>query len=824
MSTDKPTYAQLERRLVEAEKVIQALQDRQANPAVSKQEMSVSRLKEAEKALRENEEKYRSVIENANIGIIVIQEGKQVFYNSKIHEMLGYTGQEYGRVDFMSLVHPQDRSLAFDRIRQRLDGIRMDPDSVEMRLLSKSGKTIWIEANSTVIQWEGRPALQSFVTDITEQKKAAAALQEREAFLNTLLDAIAIPVFYKDREGRYLGFNRAFEQFFGAAKKEWIGQSVFDVSPPELAEVCHTRDKELLERGGIQQYECQVKNAQGLLRDVIFDKAVYTDHQGTVDGLIGAILDITDMKRAQEKIESLSKFPSENPSPVLRVRRDGTILYSNDAALTLLAIWKTEVGGLIPAKWQYLIDEAFESGKTGRKEEEIDGRIFSFVIAPIAEGDYANLYGRDVTQHKQAENELQKSEERFRRFAMASGYGFAMGELTGQLVFANTATLQILEEESEDAFTCKTFYQYYIPEDAQRLRQEILPIVLEKGQWVGEIPLLSAKGNMIATEQNIFLIRDDQGTPQMIGNIITDITERTQKENELRRLNADLVLASRRAGMAEVATDVLHNVGNVLNSVNVSARFIADKVLNSKASNLKKVIDILAEHTGDLGTFLTGDERGKHIPIYLTEAARFILDEQNMIAERLQSLTKNIEHLKQIIKAQQNYARTGGIEVFASIGEVIEDAVEIHHAALKRYGIDVKFELTELPRLQMDKQRILQILVNLITNAKQALAESAKPEKVLTIRSSRHGKDNVRIEVADNGVGISPESMTRMFTYGFTTKKSGHGFGLHSSAVAAREMGGSLSVHSDGPGHGATFILELPQTKSGAITDGCIEP
>jgi C4-dicarboxylate-specific signal transduction histidine kinase len=153
----------------------------------------------------------------------------------------------------------------------------------------------------------------------------------------------------------------------------------------------------------------------------------------------------------------------------------------------------------------------------------------------------------------------------------------------------------------------------------------------------------------------------------------------------------------------------------------------------------------------------------------------------------------------------------------ANIDEVIEDAVDINHAALKKYGIDLRYELADLPKIHMDKQRVLQILVNLITNAKQALAKSEKARKVLTIRSDRHGEDALRVDVVDNGIGISKEDMPRIFTHGFTTKKNGHGFGLHSSALAAREMGGSLTVHSDGPERGARFTLELP-FKSAVVT------
>ncbi|MFH1267907.1 MAG: histidine kinase dimerization/phospho-acceptor domain-containing protein, partial [Planctomycetota bacterium] len=146
--------------------------------------------------------------------------------------------------------------------------------------------------------------------------------------------------------------------------------------------------------------------------------------------------------------------------------------------------------------------------------------------------------------------QLRKSEERFRGFAVASGYGFAMGELTGQVIFANAATLQLLEEESEEAFISKTFFQYYIAKDAERLKQEILPIVLEKGQWVGEVPLLSAKGNLIATEQNIFLIRDEQGAPRMVGNIITDIAKRKKEEEYLEQYT--VALEGQKAALEEL--------------------------------------------------------------------------------------------------------------------------------------------------------------------------------------------------------------------------------------------------------------------------------
>lgn len=339
--------------------------------------------------------------------------------------------------------------------------------------------------------------------------------------------------------------------------------------------------------------------------------------------------------------------------------------------------------------------------------------------------------------------------------------------------------------------------------------------------WARDLGLVSFVGYRLvsATEEAIGVLalfakhaisNEEDALLEGIANTTSQVIQMAMAEEELERTHKRLIVTSHQAGMAEVATDVLHNVGNVLNSINISANFVQDKILNSKAKNLKKVIDLISDHADHLGAFLTQDERGQHIPVYLTEVAKLITHEHTDITEKLRSLTKNVEHIKQIIKAQQGYARAGGVEVFVNINEVIEDAVEINSAILARDEIRLELDLAEIPKAYLDKQRVLQILVNLITNAKYALTMSEKSEKSLTIRCYRHNEDKLRIEVIDNGIGIPEENLSRIFRHGFTTRETGHGFGLHSSALAAGEIGGSLTVHSDGPGRGATFTLELP--------------
>src|SRR5581483_11912209 len=262
------------------------------------------------------------------------------------------------------------------------------------------------------------------------------------------------------------------------------------------------------------------------------------------------------------------------------------------------------------------------------------------------------------------------------------------------------------------------------------------------------------------------------------------------------------------AGMAELATTVLHNVGNVLNSINVSASVVAAAVQSSKNEGVVKVARLLAEQPDPLA-FLTGDERGRRLPEYLRLLGPAIESERALVAEELRSLAKNVEHVKAIIGMQQAQACSrGGVETL-SLGELLDDALKLSAASFEKLHVAVARDYVELPPLVVDRHRLLQIVMNLLANARQAMREQPG-EPLITVRTRRADGGHVAIEVADNGCGISPQNLARLFQYGFTTKRDGHGFGLHSSAGAAAELGGTLTAHSDGPGRGACFTLRIP--------------
>lgn len=289
-------------------------------------------------------------------------------------------------------------------------------------------------------------------------------------------------------------------------------------------------------------------------------------------------------------------------------------------------------------------------------------------------------------------------------------------------------------------------------------------------------------------------------------------------EAELRGAQAQLVAASRHAGMAEVATGVLHNVGNVLNSVNVSVQLIKDKVQASQVGKLNKTADLIDANSADHGTYFTTDSRGKLLPAYICKIARLLATENAAVLDELQNLSRGVEHIKQVVSFQQNYAKPSTLCEPMDPVDLIEDALRLHLVALDRHGITIQRDFETVGSVMIDRHKTLQILVNLISNAKNAMKDlNQNQERRLSLRlSTAVGQDGpkVQIDVRDNGCGIAPEHLTRIFAHGFTTRAEGHGFGLHSAVNAAREMGGSLDVASDGPGCGATFTLKLPLARN----------
>ncbi len=414
---------------------------------------------------------------------------------------------------------------------------------------------------------------------------------------------------------------------------------------------------------------------------------------------------------------------------------------------------------------------------------------------------------RNVTKYKRTEEALQ----RLKTAIEQSMDGIAVTDLDGTVQYVNLAWASMHGYAPEELIGkhLSVFHnEIQLERDVDPFNKHVFSI----GSAKGEVGHVRKNGTAFPTLMTVAVLKDENGNSIGLVGVAHDITEQKQAEANLQEAQKELQDVSRRAGMAEVATGVLHNVGNVLNSVNVSVSLIAEEVHQSKVKSLTRAANLVNEQADNLVKFITEDDRGKHLPQFLTSLAETLSNEQDTILTELQLLNKNIEHIKTIVKTQQSYAGVSGLIEPVSLDDLLEDALRINAASFQRYSIMVVREYEKLPLIEVERQKLIQILVNLVRNAKHALIEHGGKDKRITLKTTPAGEDHVKIDISDNGAGIPAHNLTKIFAYGFTTRKGsgGHGFGLHHCALLAKEMGGSLTVQSSGLGTGATFTLELP--------------
>ncbi len=443
-------------------------------------------------------------------------------------------------------------------------------------------------------------------------------------------------------------------------------------------------------------------------------------------------------------------------------------------------------------------------------------RFFQVIKTPVrdATGRFVGTQGMglEITSLKQAQAEVARVEARFRFIFDAAPVGLAWmepGDVATRVT--NRQYGQITGVPNEQSHQLERYRHATHPDD--RKRQDELHAQLIAGEidkYVLEKRYLQPDGSTRWAMITVRYMRGSGLSDVQEISALVDITERKQAEAELERLHKQLVDTSRQAGMAEVATSVLHNIGNVLNSVNVSTTLLLQHANHSRIASLGKLSDLLAGHAGDaLIDFFTHDPRARKIPDYVSALHEALSGENRHLIAEVTALKTHIEHISEVVRMQQDYATVAGMMEPILVTDVIEDALRINENAYGRHGIVVVREFAVNPTISTDRHRVLDILVNLLQNAKNACVDAARTEKSVRIAVTADAT-NVCVTVMDNGVGIAPENLTRIFAHGFTTRPKGHGFGLHSSAVSAKAIGGSLAATSAGLGTGATLTLQLP--------------
>tara|TARA_Y100001934_G_scaffold282290_1_gene395299 strand:+ start:2633 stop:4768 length:2136 start_codon:yes stop_codon:yes gene_type:complete len=476
--------------------------------------------------------------------------------------------------------------------------------------------------------------------------------------------------------------------------------------------------------------------------------------------------------------------------------------------------------------------EVIRTGKAilGKKERETtpDGKSSWVLTSRIPwrnpNGRVIGTFGiaKDITELVETEIEM----EQYRELLQA-----LLDHMPDRIYFKNTqsrfvkvskALAKRLGVENAEDVVGKTDFDFHPPDLAKQFMLDEELIMASGNPMVNKVEKQkNAAGETIWASVSKVPIYDHMGEISGLIGISRDISDLKRAERQLHEKNEDLIETSRLAGMAEVATGVLHNVGNVLNSVNVSSNIVSDTIRRSKTSNLGRVCELLHKNKENLGVFLTDDEKGKQIPDFLEKLDEVLREEQESLLKELEEMRKNVDHIRDIIATQQGYAKVGGTVEQVDPEELIDQALRMEGSSLVRHDVDVYKDVKATREIFVVKNKLLQVLVNLIRNSKQAMIET--PTKKLQLSAQNVGDDSVEISLRDTGKGISKENLETIFVHGFTTRKDGHGFGLHSSALAIEEMGGSISAASDGPGKGATFTVRVP-TKFQKDTHWAKEP
>ncbi len=294
-------------------------------------------------------------------------------------------------------------------------------------------------------------------------------------------------------------------------------------------------------------------------------------------------------------------------------------------------------------------------------------------------------------------------------------------------------------------------------------------------------------------------------------NLEDKVKERTKA---LEKAQKKVVENARAAGKAELAINVLHNIGNALNSVNIMVQQNNEIIIKSKVSALSQVNHLLEKHQEDIGRYISEDPKGKKMFLLIGLLSEKILSEHREMEQNSQRLLKSIRIISDTISSQQKFAKAGNYTENINLATIIQDTVQMQRTMARNENIVIETHFDQDIEFYADRLKFYQILTNLIVNARQILIENDFNNRILKI-STQVKKDQVFIKILDNGKGIPKDLRNMIFNHGFTTKKTGSGFGLHSCANYATEMKGKLSVKSDDTkGKSYTeFTIQLPLLK-----------
>ncbi len=690
--------------------------------------------------------------------------------------------------------------------------------------------------NQSELETRVRERTAELSTQILERQNAEMAVRESEQRFRSLFELSRDALMLSD-SGRFLDCNEAAVRLFGySTKEEILGKPPAELWPATQADgqdslTCWRARLGAVSIAGSQFFECLHQRKDG----TVFEAEVSLQRIDLKDQTLiqGVVRDISQRRRAEADRRLLGSAVEQAAESIMIMQaaadpHKSRIVFVNPAFTRIRGCTAAEVlgkpvlslrGPLFQEEMLRRLRQTLERGDVFRGQAAFcrkDGTQFvlDLTITPIrmAGGGVTHFVAieRDITENKRAEAQLTYERDLLRTLLDHSPDYIYFKDLASRLLKCSRANSARFGLASPEQAVGKTDFDFFDQAHARPAFEDEQTVIRTGHPLIGKVEREVFPDGRIAWALTTKVPLRNPAN-EIIGTfgISKDITAMKEAEARLAAMQHELLEASRQAGMAEVATGILHNVGNVLNSVNLVSSLVMEKVRNSRVPRLAKAAALLNAHRDDVAGFLTSDPKGQRLPGYLSGVATRLAQEQTEILKDLCSVQDHVEHIKQIVALQQNYAGMAAIPEPASLEQLVEDALQINAAALDRHQVEVVRQYAPCPPVQTEKHKVLQILVNLIRNAKYALDEGRPAEKRLVLRTEATD-ERARISIQDNGIGIPAENLVRIFEFGFTTRKDGHGFGLHNGALAAQELGGALTAQSAGPGQGALFVLELP--------------
>jgi PAS domain S-box-containing protein len=731
--------------------------------------------KQSEEALRQSEEKYATLVEKGNDGIIIIQDGVLMFVNSKMLEMAGFLLNETLGRPFLDFVSPESRELVAGRYTRRMAGQSVS-DRYEIEILSRDGEKIPVEINANIIEYEGKPADMAIIRDISERRKAEEALKLQQAYFQQLFENSPDAIVLVDNTDRVVQFNKGFETLFGYRAEEVKGRIINElIIPEDRIEEASALSRTAL-NGKVVRKETVRKRKDGSLVDVF--AVGYPIRFG--DKLVGVYViysDITVRKRAEEtlaiKTTLLEAAAETTLDGILAVDDKDRILLSNKRFQEMWHIPQE----LIDAKdnWPVLRHAVSQViGDPERAVQEVyhlygpeirynrvesrlkDGRVYDTYSSPLLDrnGGYRGRiwYFQDITESKQAQARIERAAEEWRTTFDSITDFVSIHDKDNRIVRVNKALADVFKTTPKELIgeVChEVMHGTTEPPENCPHRQTLRtgkPATMEMfeptlGVWIQDStsPIFNDKGEVTGS---VHIVRD---------------------VSEWKRMEEQLVMTDRLASIGELASGIAHELNNPLTSVIGFSQLLMEG----------NVPDHIKE---DLGTVYSE-------------------------ARRAAAIVKNL----------LTFARKHApVKQLSQVNTIIEDVLRLRAYEQRVNNIEVEKRLAaDLPEIMVDYFQMQQVFLNIIVNAEFAMLEAHGKGKLVITTETVDGV--IKVAFADDGPGISKENMKRIFAPFFTTKEVGKGTGLGLSICHGIVSGHSGRIYAESElGQGATFVVELP--------------